>query len=49
MAGKGSKPRPIKDYKEFGDNFDSIFKKKTKPNEKRRKPTRKKRSAGNGA
>jgi len=29
-GGKGSKPRPIEDKKQFEDNWDKIFKKKPK-------------------
>lgn len=29
MAGKGSKPRPV-NIKKFGENYDKIFRKKTK-------------------
>lgn len=28
MAGKGSRPRPIKDRKQFEENWDKIFNKK---------------------
>jgi hypothetical protein len=28
--GKGDKPRPVKDVKSFNDNYDLIFRKKTK-------------------
>lgn len=35
MNGKGSRPRPIKDQKQFAENWDKIFgKKKKKKNEK---------------
>jgi hypothetical protein len=30
-GGKGSKPRPIKDQKQFDDNWDRIFGKKKPP------------------
>lgn len=33
-AGKGDKPRPIKDIEQFDSNWDTIFKKKDKPTEK---------------
>jgi hypothetical protein len=32
-AGKGDKPRPINDWEQFSNNFDTIFGKK-KPEEK---------------
>lgn len=35
--GKGDKPRPIKDYEKFSSNWDEIFKKKTKPVDKKKK------------
>ena len=31
MSGKGSKPRPIQDRKQFEDNWDKIFGKKNEP------------------
>jgi hypothetical protein len=33
--GKGSTPRPIPDREKFQSNWDSIFKKKEKPEEKK--------------
>lgn len=30
-AGKGDKPRPIKDQEQFDNNWDAIFSKKNKP------------------
>lgn len=32
-GGKGSKPRPISDRKQFEDNWDRIFNKKNQDNE----------------
>lgn len=38
-GGKGSKPRPIEDRKQFESNWDKIFNKKPeKADEKQRKP-----------
>lgn len=39
-GGKGSKPRPIPDRKQFEDNWDQIFRKPKpeKPNEPKEKP-----------
>ena len=31
-GGKGDKPRPIANYDEYSDNWDKIFKKKTRVN-----------------
>ncbi len=40
-GGKGSKPRPIEDRKQFEDNWDNIFKKKPeKRNEQKRSTPR---------
>lgn len=39
-GGKGSSPRPIKDRKQFEDNWDKIFGKKEK--QKEQKPVDKK-------
>jgi hypothetical protein len=33
--GKGDKPRPIKNYENFISNWDDIFKKKSKPVDKK--------------
>jgi hypothetical protein len=39
-GGKGSKPRPIEDKKQFENNWDKIFgKKPEKQDERKRKPT----------
>jgi len=36
-GGKGSKPRPISDRKQFEDNWDKIFGKKEKQKEQEKK------------
>jgi hypothetical protein len=41
-GGKGSKPRPIEDKKQFEDNWDRIFK-KPKPQDKQDEPKTKER------
>lgn len=33
-GGKGSNPRPIRDRKQFDDNWDKIFSKKSEKNDK---------------
>lgn len=35
MSGKGSKPRPFTDRKQYEKNWDAIFKPKKKPKDKK--------------
>lgn len=39
MSGKGSRPRPIKDRKQFSDNWDQIFGNKKSQTQQENIPT----------